>query len=227
MIKKLTLFATLMTSSLLFSDSPGPTIVDLKDYTVDRSNLRDRAFNEAPEMGLYLAGLAERFDVDTAFETGTSWGFTTIFLAHHFARVFTVEISKDTFPFSIRNLQPYSNVECHLGSSEKVLHQVLPTLAGKPVLFYLDAHWNEHWPLLEELKEISETHKNNCIIVIDDIKVPGRPDIPYDAYGKDECSYEYIHKELSQVFTEYTCFYLIPKKVPSRSKFVAYPKSWD
>jgi hypothetical protein len=114
----------------------------------------------------------------------------------------------------------------HLGDSVSILHSLLPKLIGKPVLFYLDAHGNGAWPLLGEIAEIGKTHKDNCIIVIDDFKVPGRDDIPYDYYKGNECSYEYIKNQLDEVFTEYAFTYLIPKRLSSRAKFVALPKKW-
>jgi hypothetical protein len=117
-------------------------------------------------------------------------------------------------------------VALHLGSSEMVLSELLPTLTDKRILFYLDAHWGKFWPLLDELVEIGKTHRDNCIIVIDDIKVPGRPDILYDAFEGHESSLAYVLDNLNLVFTDYTYHYIIPKDIRSRAKFVAIPKTW-
>lgn len=104
---------------------------------------------------------------------------------------------------------------------------MLPEVKDRAVLFYLDAHREEHWPLLEEIQEIAKTHKDNCIIVIDDVKVPGKTKIPYDKYGVHECSYDYVKEELKQVFSDYSFHYIIPKSVASRAKLVVIPKAWQ
>ena len=49
------------------------------------------------------------------------------------------------------------------------------------VLFYLDAHWEEHLPLQEEL-EIIFSNWNNAVVLIDDFQVPGTT-YGYDNYG--------------------------------------------
>lgn len=226
-MKRMILLVTLFALVFPFIDASMPRIVDLKDHAFDFSIPKSEAFNSSPELGLYLTRLAKDHHIDVAIETGTWKGDTTIFLSDYFAKVFTIEVSIEHFFAAQRYLQRFSNIKCIYGSSEQAFHQILPSLADQPIFFYLDAHWYEQWPLLDELEEISLTHKDNCILVIDDFKVPGRPDIPYDAYGRNECSFDYIEEKLNKVFSEYACFYLIPRNLESRAKFVAYPKSWE
>ncbi len=183
-------------------------------------------FNGAIEFGPYFEYLRNTYNIDTAVETGTWQGETTAFLGLLFNEVHTMEINTEVFQKSLNKLRVYPTIECHYGNSPDILRQILPGLKDKPVLFYLDAHWLSDWPLLEELQVISQTHRDNCIIVVDDFKVPNRPDIPYDAYGNHECSYEYIKKGLRSAFTAYNYYYLIPKSVNARAKFVAIPKKW-
>jgi predicted O-methyltransferase YrrM len=183
-------------------------------------------FNGAPEIGDFIQILKSEHQIDVAIETGTFLGETTLFFSACFDEVHTIEISNDYYQIATESLKYCPNVHCHFGSSEKVLHEILPDLKEKKVLFYLDAHWNEYWPLLKELEEISQTHRDHCIIVIDDFKVPGRRDIDYDHYGSNECSYFYIKQKLNQIYTKYDYYYLIPKNLSSRAKFVAIPKNW-
>lgn len=183
-------------------------------------------FNIAVELEPYFYYLKKYFDLDVAVETGTWQGETTKFLGFLFDEVHTIEVDVDTFNSTLVKLRPYRNIDMHYGDSGILLHSLLPTLKDKRVLFYLDAHWFDNWPLLQELEEIGRTHRDNCIVVIDDFKVPGRPDIPYDAYNPHECSYEYIKATLNQVFSDYVYYYVIPKDVNSRAKFVGIPKSW-
>jgi cephalosporin hydroxylase len=184
------------------------------------------AFNHAPELISYFAKLKQKYKIDTIVETGTYKGGTTVVFADLFDAVHTIEIVPDQYLYSKNRLSIFPNVTCHLGSSEKVLQSILPALANQRVLFYLDAHWESYWPLLDELEEINRTHHKNCIIVIDDCKVPGREDIPFDAYKSHECSLEYVKEKLDQLFRSYEVVYLIPKSVYSRAKLVVIPNKW-
>jgi hypothetical protein len=158
------------------------------------------AFNSAPEVGSFLTYLKALYQIDIAVETGTFKGNTTAYLALLFSEVYTIEVLGSTYQSSSNKLKIFPNVQCLLGSSDVVLKDLLPRLKGRPVLFYLDAHWNEWWPLREEIREIGKTHRDNCVIVIDDIKVPKRPDIVFDVH------------------------YVIPAKLNSRAKLVILPR---
>lgn len=184
-------------------------------------------FNKAPDIGIFIDCLKKDYEIDVAIETGTCRGDTARFLCSSFNEVHTMEISSDYFQEARTALQDCPNAHCYLGSSEKVLAQILPSLKDRRAIFYLDAHWNDYWPLLDELNEISKTHRDNCIIVIDDFKVPGRREISYDQYGSHSCSYKYIKEELSKLYTHYDFYYLIPKNIASRAKFIAIPRAWQ
>lgn len=184
------------------------------------------AFNEAPEIGVFLHAIKKAYHIDTLVETGSYVGFSTVFFSRCFQEVHTIEISKTSHERVKRFFSGSPHVHCHLGSSDQVLPQILPSLTGKPIIFYLDAHWNDHWPLLQELEEIGKTHRDRCIIVIDDFKVPERPEFPYDQCGAHECSYQYIQNALDKVFSSYSSHYVLPQKTYSRAKFVAIPKMW-
>ncbi len=228
------LYSLLLFFSFFSSEPTLKEIVDFKkkpdqfsQYSSPQLLEVSSAFNSAPELSPFFNFLKKKYHIDTAIETGTFKGSTTTLFARLFDHVHTIEISAPAYQTAKETLKPYENIHCHLGSSEKVLSEILPSVKGKPVLFYLDAHWEEHWPLRQELEEISKTHRDNCIIVVDDIKVPGKKRIPYDKYGENECSHEYIKTELDKVFSEYTFHYIIPKSVNSRAKFVAIPKKWQ
>lgn len=185
------------------------------------------AFNDAPELGVVMRALIQDYGIETVVETGTFMGSTTMFFANvPNIEVHTIDIVEKYYLQAKGVFKNISKVSCHLGSSDQVLAKILPNIQKKRVLFYLDAHWNQYWPLLNELKEIAKTHRNNCIIVIDDFKVPNRADIPYDSYGRHECSYSYIKSSLEPIFSDYSMHYLIPKDVTRKAKFVAIPKSW-
>ena len=213
-----------------FSSCTGPSKfsrhIDLGKLDTQKYGAGRSEFNNAPEIGVFIDSLARDFGIDIAVETGTCLGGTTRFVSSCFKDVHTAEVSNEYFEGAKSNLKDCANVHCHLGSSDRVLKEILPSLKEKRVVFYLDAHWNQYWPLLDELEEIGKTHRDNCIIVIDDFKVPGRGDIEYDRYDPHECCYRYIKKKLDHVFSGYDYYYVIPKNIASRAKFVAIPKKW-
>lgn len=186
-------------------------------------NLGLLAFNGAPELGALFVYLKRTYDIDIAIETGTFQGNTTSFFAHLFDQVHTIEIIPSSQQVVKEKFSLFPNVHCHLGNSDDVLKELLLIMDDKPILFYLDAHWGNYWPLNNELAAICKTHFDNCIIVIDDFQVPGRPDIPFDQYENHACSYPYIKNQLDQLFSEYTTHYIIPQDKRCRAKFLAIP----
>lgn len=188
-------------------------------------NIGCAAFNWAPELTPVFALLKRQYHINTVVETGTFIGASAFTFGLLFDDVHTIELSTEYFQIAGNFLKDSSNIHQYLGSSEQILRNILPSLANEPVLFYLDAHWNEFWPLLGEIEEISKTHRDNCVIVIDDFKVPGRPEIPYDAYGPHECSLRYVKPKLDKLFSAYTVHWLIPKSIYSRAKLIAIPNS--
>lgn len=183
-------------------------------------------FNGAIELCPFFSYLHNTFHLDTAIETGTGTGETTAFLGFLFDKVHTTDIDIPTFQNALSALQPHSNIVVHYGDSPDILRQLLPQKTNHRILFYLDAHSDSlsKWPLLEELEIISKTHQDHCILVINDIKVPGRTDIPYYTAGGHECSYSYLKPQLEKIFSGYVCYYLIPKSVEARAKLVVIPR---
>jgi len=214
--------------SLSANEVEFPKYINLKKLPHDlKKECGLSAFNSAPEIAIFITYLKNLYQMDVAVETGTFKGNTSAFLSFIFDEVHTIEISEKNFLEAEAFLEKHPNIHCHLGGSETVLQELLPTLEDKRVLFYLDAHWNEFWPLLDEIRAIGKTHRDHCIIVIDDFKVPGRKDIPYDAYKGHACSYLYIKKALDEVFSDYSYHYILPRDIDSHAKFVVIPKNFN
>jgi hypothetical protein len=189
------------------------------------------AFNKMPQTAACVKDLKEKYKLEAALETGTWLGNTTKFLSCIFDRVYSFEIDAVFFNAASQNLASFKNTRLFFGNSGTFLLPLLKKkLQGKRLFCYLDAHWYNDWPLLDEIRQISQTHKDNCILMIDDIKVPGRPDIQYDSYSQNginlECSLEYVKKELDMLFTEYEVFYIGDKCYLCGHKLVVIPKSF-
>jgi hypothetical protein len=74
------------------------------------------------------------------------------------------------------------------------------------IMFYLDAHWGNNWPLRNEIKQVLRLKRS--IIVIDDFIVPGHPFFGFDIYKTKLCGWYYIRDLFKNV--EKAVFY--PKK---------------
>lgn len=196
-------------------------------YSQDAFDVGVYAFNYAPELTPLFASLKKNYQIDAVVETGTFYGASTAIFSLLFDEVHTIEVLPSTFAIALENLKGYPNVHCHLGHSAPTLLTVLELLKKKRVLFYLDAHWYDDFPLLQEITSISRTHRDNCIIVIDDFKVPDRDDIDYDKYPSGQCSLEYIENSLRRLFSDYSVHFIIPKNKKSRAKVIILPKRWD
>jgi hypothetical protein len=116
------------------------------------------------------------FDKDTVFiETGTYQGETCFEVESLFNEIHTIEIIPSLYESFLKN-KP-SNVFAHLGDSAKKLLDVYT--GTNKVIFWLDGHYVSHlerWskvdcPLLEELKVINSKYTQECLILIDDVRL--------------------------------------------------------
>lgn len=149
-----------------------------------------------------VLGLKAAHGLGHAFETGTCLGSTTLWLLEHFRHVRTVELHRPYFDLAVARItarvgrhvkddigtsmvwvgghgkegDPNSGQLC-FGSSPDIIHRFGRNLKrnqhqGSQALFFLDAHWTDNCPLLDELHEIAVAGLKPCI-VIHDFKVPG------------------------------------------------------
>jgi len=100
------------------------------------------------------------------------------------------------------------NVTIFCCSSEFLLHELKPIISPNiNLMIYLDAHWDDYWPLRDELKEIL-LYKNKPIVIIDDYKTPDR-EYEFDTYHGNACGTEYI-RDLLVSRAEYVYIFDIP-----------------
>lgn len=183
--------------------------------------MENKAFNSDPVVCREINRLRDLFGVKCSIETGSYEGNTTHFLGQNFEEVYSIELSDEFYNKSRNRCSGMQNVNIIKSSSEKELSTLLPKLKEKhdKALFYLDAHWDNYWPLQDELTEISKTYKDNCIIVIDDFFVPNR-NFQFDTYHSQPCNLEFVQKELESCFGEdgFTFYYLnkSERKLPIR-----------
>jgi predicted O-methyltransferase YrrM len=119
-------------------------------------------------------------------ETGTYLGTTTELMAETGIAIVSVEGNARNFGFARRRLRRFRNVELRLGDSRIEARRALDlhrsALEAGPLFAYLDAHWNENLPLVEEL-DIVFGRCPTAAVMVDDFSVPGDPGYGYDDYG--------------------------------------------
>lgn len=190
-----------------------------------------RPFNSDPDCPPYVLGLLRRFGITHALETGTYQGGTTRWLAQMVKTVHTIENNPDLVRENEARFRGLANVQAHAGNSPTVMAAVLAHATDQDrYFFYLDAHWNDYWPIRDELLEIAKSRcRNNCLIVIDDFQVPDRPDIPFDSYHGQPLNVAFVEAALRQALPDLAYTYYVPSAahVKSRGRLVAYPRSWE
>lgn len=124
-----------------------------------------------------------RCSIRSIIETGTFRGTTTEWFAALGVPVMSIESHAPTFEFAIRRLKRFENVSVLPGSSTEVLPNYLSSAdRSVPTMIYLDAHWEGHLPLAEELDAICRS-LDRFVIIVDDFEVPGDSGYTFDNYG--------------------------------------------
>jgi hypothetical protein len=124
-----------------------------------------------------ILDLAKLSGATTFIETGTYHGASTRWAAGHFESVFTMERAEGLYQQHHQALRALGNVEPLLGDSKNLLPKVVPRLANKPAVFWLDGHWSggetagedDECPLLSELETLSQ--RQGDVILIDDARL--------------------------------------------------------
>ena len=121
----------------------------------------------------------------TVIETGTYRALTTMHLRTQTAApIATVEVNKRYFEYSKKRLRKFDRVHQFLGHSPQVLEKLRSEAAwqAQPCFFYLDAHWLNDLPLLDELHVIRQGWRDFAAL-IDDFRVDGDDGYQFDDYG--------------------------------------------
>lgn len=139
-------------------------------------------------------------EIRIIIETGTFLGSTTKHFSQWAEGVYTIENNPTFFRDAERELQSLDNVFQYQGNSAVVLDQILQDIdPNDKVFFFLDAHWEEFNPLLDELSLIAK-YGFKPIIAIHDFKVPGRPELGFDVYKDITYEWEWIKEKVEAIF---------------------------
>lgn len=176
----------------------------------ETSDIMLKPFNSDLEFTQLAQEFIHNYRFQTAIETGTYRGSTTRWLAKEIGYVYTIET--DEIMYMNVDLSRNINIEHIYGKSETILPSILAKIpSDEKVFIYLDAHWGDSWPILDELRAIRES-KVKCMVVIDDMLVPNRPDIQFDSFKGLPLSIQYLTPVISH-------FHNISMYIPSNNTY--------
>jgi hypothetical protein len=97
-----------------------------------------------------------------------------------------------------QHLTSFVNIRRHSGDSPAVLAQIIPSLEPQ-TLFFLDAHWGPHSPLLDELAVIASAGIRP-VIMIHDFFNPEHPDMGYDTWDQGRYDWKLIEASVEKIY---------------------------
>ena len=165
-----------------------------------------------------IESLITRFGIKRVVETGSYYGWSTKVFASLVESVDSIEIEPNYLEEAKKHLEGITNVNLHLGDSVAVMNEIVSE-NEKNILFFLDAHWQEHWPILNEL-EVIKNKKLKPVICIHDFFVPGGTKLRqkngrivskhyfdgskfgYDEFNSVALDFKYIENSLKEIYGE-------------------------
>jgi hypothetical protein len=143
-----------------------------------------RAFHGDQLCQAFVTSICSRLNISSFVETGTYLGDTSEYMARVIpVPIYTCEVKESFYDSSADRLRRYTHVNVLCESSDRFIRRGIDqNLLGKLPLFYLDAHWYDYWPLLDEI-ELINAQVPRCVVIIDDFQVPGRNDFSFCAGG--------------------------------------------
>lgn len=144
-----------------------------------------KPFNDQKNRKALFEKLCQTVTFTAIVETGTFRGATSSYM-HSFTGlpIFTIELNPRFFRFAKTRLAFTPGIRLTLGDSRSFIYELIDgeKLPGGNTFYYLDAHWNDDFPLWQEIETIL-INQTASIVMIDDFQVPGDSGYFYDDYG--------------------------------------------
>lgn len=171
-----------------------------------------------------LKAIIANLQLTTVVETGIDKGGSQFLFSEIVDRVIGVEnvparVDAVRAAFVERGI---TNATIAQGNSPDVLAAlIVGGLDATNTLFLLDAHWQDYWPLKDEIKAIP---RGQGVLVMHDARVPGCPNLGVDQYKGQELSYEYLQDVLTAWSPDHVVEYNDETaEFPKRGVMYVYP----
>lgn len=179
----------------------------------------------------FLNNLTDDYKKYTNFiETGTFRGETIFNMEPYFLKLYTIEVKEDLYN-NVKKIYNGNKINFYLGDSQNILNEILINIKTKSV-FFLDSHYGggEHGrgtkdcPLYEELKSIILNHKDEAIIIIDDVRLFGKKPGDKVHTGKVICDWRDINIDniINIVKDRLTSKYFRPSPIVDNDRFILH-----
>jgi hypothetical protein len=170
---------------------------------------QDQPFNGDNYVCQEFLKLKEIYNINVAVETGSCLYSTTSWLGDNFKRVYSVEINQEFAKHGVHKVSHKSDVHVFINDSIKWIESILPNHINTEdqCIYFLDAHWGDHCPLLEEILHISKISQKPPIIVIHDFYT-GDPSLGYDTYKNQPFTWDWIKPSVDIVEENFGVKYL-------------------
>ena len=149
-----------------------------------------------------IKNVLDYYDIKNFVETGTGQAevVRSVYEANEDLNIHTIEVVEEIFEQNKIKFSYLKDVSWHLGTSFKILPEILPTFEGN-TLFWMDAHFpgadfglssygdekdmDKRLPLKRELESIVQSRDvKNDVFVIDDLRI--YEDGPFETGNWDE-----------------------------------------
>lgn len=136
-----------------------------------------------------VESLRESLPLDVFVETGTFEGEAVARVRELFGEIHTVELSDHYHAVATERFAADPHVTVHHGDAPRVLEELRPSLEGKSVLYWLDAHWcvadetageQSQCPLLDELASLGRLDETSVVLVDDARLFLATPPAPHE-----------------------------------------------
>lgn len=170
--------------------------------------------------------LKEKYNSKIFIETGTADGDSMVILHNHFDELYSCENTKKGYELSQLNTIECRNVHIFNQDSILFMEDMCDIFQDrKDLIFFLDAHFGDYSPLLDELEAINK-YKITCPIIIHDFYVPdenGNAKFLYDKYTGGNLDFNYVKDKIDKIFNNSYDMYM-PDKVIEPSGYAIFTK---
>lgn len=146
-----------------------------------------------------VKSIIKEYGIELVIEGGTYLGGTARQFAQMAPQVVTIEIDDKNYERASILLKSLDNVELIHGSTVDVLPKLLKKHKNKKILWWSDAHWLEHNPMIKEMRIIAKSGIRP-VMAIHDFKVPGRPDLGFDTYKDIVYEWSWIEPSIKKIY---------------------------
>lgn len=151
----------------------------------------------------YVHRIIDELGIKNFLETGTFQGNTSLYFWRHGLKVYTVEISRESFLECVERFKG-TDIEAVNMDSVEYLKEFLKR-GREDTLYYLDAHWG-HLPLRDELSLILKLP--HFIIIVHDVQVPNQPQFSF----QNDVNERFVHTPLPEGTTRIFPRYNTPNR---------------